>query len=120
MTEFTDGTAKGKTLSLMELSNQLEELNNQLTALPLILHGKIENINVAKNNGYIASINFSQAFKTVPTFIVCLNGAEAYWSNLALTTNIVTTNGANVHVWNNTDVADITTNIEWIAIGERG
>lgn len=120
MTEFTDGTAKGKTLSMMALSNQLEELNNQLTALPLVLHGKIENIYVAKNNGYLASISFNQAFKTEPILVACFNGAMTNWSNLALTTIGINKDGATVYIWNNTSEADITTNIEWIAIGERG
>lgn len=120
MTEFTDGTAKGKTLSLIELNNTLTELNNQLTALPLILHGKIENINVVKNNGYVVNINFNQAFKTEPTLVAGFNGSMAYWSNLALTTTGINKDGATVYIWNNTSEADITTNIEWIAIGERG
>ena len=30
MTEFTDGTAKGKTLSLIELENKIEDLTNQI------------------------------------------------------------------------------------------
>ena len=120
MTEFTDGTAKGKTLSLIELSNQLEELNNQLTELPLILHGKIENFVVGKNNGKTFDITFGPAFKSTPTLVASLEGGYAYWSNLALSVDNITVNGANLRIWNNTGEADITTAIEWIAIGERG
>lgn len=33
MTEFTDGTAKGKTLSLVELENKIEDLTKQINKI---------------------------------------------------------------------------------------
>lgn len=67
MTEFTDGTAKGKTLSLVELEKRLETLTNRLDAL-----SNVKNIPVATPNNYVNCVAY-QVGNVVSVYVVALN-----------------------------------------------
>lgn len=62
MTEFTDGTAKGKTLSLVELEKRLEELKEKFTASQTV-----KRIPVSTPNNYVDCIAY-QVGKVVTVF----------------------------------------------------
>lgn len=62
MIEFTDGTAKGKTLSLVELEKRLEELKEKFTASQTV-----KNIPVSTPNNYVDCIAY-QVGKVVTVF----------------------------------------------------
>lgn len=60
MTEFTDGTAKGKTLSLVELEKRLEELTEKYNAIPEIEYGVKTGLTVDPNSGNSFVVNYAK------------------------------------------------------------
>lgn len=119
MTEFIDGTAKGKTLSLVELEKQIEALTEKYNSIPLIQTGKIDNIAQDKNSGSAQQITFEKTFKTPPSIFVGRKDGKNNWSWLKFMVSSVTTSGALIHYWNDTG-ENAFTGIFWLAIGERG
>lgn len=79
MTEFTDGTAKGKTLSLIELEKRLEELNEKFTASQTV-----KSIPVSAPNNYVDCIAY-QVGKVVTVHGSILNYPK---DNVALVTGL--------------------------------
>lgn len=119
MTEFTDGTAKGKTLSLVELEKQIEALTEKYNSIPLIQTGKIDNIVEGKTSGNTQQITFEKPFQTPPSIFVGRKDGGNNWSWLKFMVDSVTTTSALIHYWNDT-TEQATTGIFWVAIGERG
>lgn len=79
MNEFTDGTAKGKTLSLVELEKRLEELKEKFTASQTV-----KRIPVSTPNNYVDCIAY-QVGKVVTVFGNILNYPK---DNVALVTGL--------------------------------
>ena len=79
MTEFTDGTAKGKTLSLVELEKRLEELKEKFTASQTV-----KRIPVSTPNNYVNCVAY-QFGKVVTVTGAILNYPK---DNVALVTGL--------------------------------
>jgi len=112
MTEFTDGTAKGKTLSLVGLEKRLEALENKKSIEAET--GITETITVQKLGGCSLTVNTSKQYKETPKIFAELDEGMEWWSHV----NIRVT-GSTVWLWNNSDY-DSKVKVRWLAIGERG
>ena len=111
MNEFTDGTAKGKTLSLIELEKRLEALENKKSIEAET--GGTELFTIPKLSGYSFTVNTSKQYKETPKIFAELDDGLEWWSYV----NIRVT-GSTVWLWNNSNY-DARISVRWLAIGER-
>lgn len=112
MTEFTDWTAKGKTLSLVEMEKRLEALENKKSIEAET--GSTELFTIQKLSGYSFTVNTSKQYKETPKIFAELDEGMEWWSHV----NIRVT-GSTVGLWNNSDY-DVRGSVRWLTIGERG
>lgn len=114
MTEFTDGTAKGKTLSLVELEKRLEELTEKYNAIPEIEYGVKTGLTVDPNSGNSFVVNYAKKFKGTPLLFAKVCDGGDYWSWVTVSTSYNT-----VYLWNNASFT-AKVGVQYLAIGERG
>lgn len=112
MTEFIDGTAKGKMLSLVELEKRLEALENKKSIEAET--GSTELFTISKLSGYSFTVNTSKKYKETPEIFAELNDGLEWWSYINIRAM-----GSTVYLWNNSDY-DARVSVRWLAIGERG
>ena len=119
MSEFTDGTAKGKTLSMVDMEQRLEALTEKCNAIPVIETGTTDVLDIPKSSGKIIEVKFNHAFQTPPKIFACMNYGGVYWSNVQIRATSSATS-AILSLWNNdtyNQASDIS--ITWMAIGQE-
>lgn len=105
--EITDGTLKGKIISLLEYLNIID-------SFPHIERGETANMNFPPRGTNI-HISFTKAFKKEPTVLLSLIDGGSYFGDCALTAT-ATSSSMTISVWNNNSSHTASGRVSWLAI----
>lgn len=105
--EITDGTLKGKVVSLLNYFNIID-------SLPHIESGETELFTWNPRDSY-KEITFKKTFNKTPILLISLNGHASYWSECLGTVISLTTTGAKICIWNTSANAS-NGKVQWLAI----
>lgn len=105
--EITDGTLKGKIISLLEYLNIID-------SFPRIDKGETSSVAWPSGGTWIR-IQFTKVFNTAPKVFITMRGNKTNWSECEVNITAITTSYATVVVWNTSDSPSGGT-LEWLAI----